>query len=325
MRKKTFSKILFLSFLAVTCLLVNLSTCQPACALTPGTTAAQFLKIPIGARAIGMGEAFVALSDDVSSLYWNPAGLTKLKQSQITYMHSFWFQDITCDYLGYAQYFDNDKNATFGCSAMFLNSGDIRRTLEDASGNYIGTGSNFSSYDIMATLSSAWKMFDVWSIGASLKFIYSTIDEARGSAFSSDIGILLDATQQLTLGANLQNVFVPISMRYYESTASVSDIHPLPMNTKVGACYKFDAVSLATLDVNFPSDNNINVHIGGEYLYNNMALRLGYKTDFIQGLDFLSGLCAGIGLNWKNYELDYAFVPYGDLGLTHRISVLLKF
>ena len=324
MLKKTFSKILFFFFL-VFALYSAPCTLHVCYALTPGTTAAQFLKIAPSARAVSMGEAFVALADDASALFWNPAGLTRLKQSQITYMHSFWFQGITCDYLGYAQYFDEEKNATFGCSALYLNAGDIERTLEDASGNYTGTGGNFSSYDVMASISSAWKMFDIWSFGATVKFLYSTIDDARGSAFSSDFGILLDATPQLSLGANLQNMIVPISMRYYRKTVVISEVHPLPMNTKIGACYKFDKVSLATLDVNIPSDNNVNVRLGGEYLYGDLAFRVGYKTDFISGIDILSGLCAGVGLNWKNLEFDYAFVPYGDLGLTHRISALVKF
>jgi len=69
----------------------------------PGSTSAPFLKLPTGARAIGMGESYVAVGDDVQAIGWNPAGLAKSKMRQFTFMHSEWIEGIRYESLAYAQ------------------------------------------------------------------------------------------------------------------------------------------------------------------------------------------------------------------------------
>jgi len=294
-------------------------------ALGPGTTGIPFLKIAPGARAVGMGEAFVALADDATALYWNPGALTQIEGVQIAYMHNFWFQNISYDYIGYVQGFRNSEGERFGISIAMLNIGEIQRTLEDASGNYAGTGNTFNSYDLAVALSYAWKMRENIGIGTSLKFIRSTIDDVDGYTVSADLGFLWVLTSKLSIGVNAQNSILPIAIRYYRGNTAVSASHSLPMNIKAGAAYKFNNKLTLGLDVNVPIDNRLNVHIGAEYWYENFAVRAGYKTDFIQDIDILSGLSVGMGFKWKNYQVDYAFVPYGDLGSTHRVSLLAKF
>ena len=66
----------------------------------PGTSAANFLKLSIGARAVGMGESFVAVADDISSVYWNPAGLARINNNMISASHNVWFQDINYEFIG---------------------------------------------------------------------------------------------------------------------------------------------------------------------------------------------------------------------------------
>jgi len=163
------------------------------------------------------------------------------------------------------------------------------------------------------------------SIGTNLKFIRSNIDDVTGYAVAADFGSLYIPMSKLTIGINAQNAILPIPIRYYRGNSPVSAAHTLPMNIKVGAAYKFNDNLTLGLDVNAPIDNNLNFHIGAEYWYGNFALRLGYKTDFIYDIDILSGLSAGMGFKWQNYQTDYAFVPYGDLGFTHRVSLLVKF
>jgi long-subunit fatty acid transport protein len=283
------------------------------------------LKIAPGARAVGMGEAFVATADDATALYWNPAGIIQMKGNQITYMHNFWFQGVTYSYLGYVQGFKSTEDEKFGVSIIMVNGGEIQRTLEDASGNYTGTGGNFTSYDLALALSYAWKLGEKYNFGISFKFIRSNIDDVTGYAVAADFGFLFSPIDRLNIGVNAQNAIIPVPIKYYREYTAVSAAHTLPMNIKVGAAYKLsDNVNLS-LDVNFPIDNNPNFHFGAEYWYGNLAFRAGYKTDFIAGIDLLSGLTAGLGFKWKNYEADYAFVPYGDLGFTHRISLSVKF
>jgi len=300
-------------------------TSQVCYALGPGTTGVPFLKIAPGARAVGMGEAFVATADDATALYWNPAALLQVKGNQMTYMHNFWFQNVNYDYIGYVQGLRSSEEEKFGISAIMLHSGEIPRTLEDGSGNYAGTGNAFIAYDLAFTLSYAWKIRKNFNMGTSLKFIRSAIDDVVGYALAADLGFLYIPTSKLTIGINAQNAVLPVPIKYYRGNTPVSASHSLPMNIKIGGAYEFNENLILGMDVNIPTDNKINFHIGAEYWYGNFALRLGYKTDFIQDIDVLSGLSAGLGFRWQNYQIDYAFVPYGDLGMTHRVSLSLRF
>jgi hypothetical protein len=65
-----------------------------------GTTAGQFLKIGVGARALAMGSAFSSVSGDAASLYWNPAGLSRLKKNEIILDHQDWVLDVDLDFVG---------------------------------------------------------------------------------------------------------------------------------------------------------------------------------------------------------------------------------
>jgi len=295
------------------------------CAATPGTEGAPFLKIGPGARAVGMGEAFVAVADDATALFWNPAGIVQLKQREIAFMHNFWFQGVYYDYFAYVQELPGPGNEKFGLNITYLQYGDMVRTLEDASGIYVGTGSSFSASDLALGLTYAWEMGSNHSLGVNLKFIRSIMDDVSGDAICLDFGYLFRINPVLSVGVNAQNSLVSMPIRFYRGLTAVSSPHTLPINGKVGLAYRLPLI-LLVFDVNFPLENCVNYHIGMEYkLTDHLCVRAGYKTDLITGLDALSGLCAGLGFSWSGYDVDYAFVPYGDLGQTHRISLSLKF
>lgn len=296
-------------------------------AVSPGTTGATFLKIGPGARAVGMGEVFVAIADDATALFWNPAGIVQISRPQIVFMHSLWFQGVNYDYLAYVQSLPGPGNEKFGVSATFLHSGDMVRTTEDASGNYTGAAGIFVTTDLALGLSYAWEVSRKHSLGASLKLIRSTIDDAVGYGLCVDFGYLLRLIPDLSIGLNLQNGLVSMPIRFYRELESISASNSLPVNFKAGIAYKYmEGRLLLGLDVNFPIDSVVNYHAGAEYKFtDNLSLRAGYKTDLIQDIDLLSGLCTGVGYKFSSYELDYAFVPYGNLGVTHRISLLMKF
>ncbi|MCK4418849.1 hypothetical protein KAV79_03495, partial [Candidatus Aerophobetes bacterium] len=89
----------------------------------------------------------------------------------------------------------------------------------------------------------------------------------------------------------------------------------------VGAASKLKALTLA-IDIAKPQDNQVYYCLGAEWsLRNVLALRVGYKTN----QDIGNGITAGIGLKMGKTSIDYAYVPYGDLGNTHRISLGIKF
>ncbi len=283
-----------------------------------GDSGAQSLKIGIGARAIGMGESFVALADDADAIYWNPGGLGQIEKKEISMMYNQWFEGIKQGYVGYVHPLGNI--GTFGGAVSYLIVGDMDRTEIDSDGDDVPTSQTFGANDMFVTLSYGRKI-KMLDVGVSLKYITEKIEDESATAFAVDLGFLYATpVPKLNVGLSVQNLGTKIKF--------ISESDLLPLNFKLGASYKMlekDALALA-LDVNIPNEGNVNVHAGAEYLlFDMIALRAGYKTTTIEGLGALSGLSAGCGFAFKGYGIDYAWVPYGDLGSTHRVSLAIKF
>jgi hypothetical protein len=278
-----------------------------------GTKSGQILKMSVGANAVGMGESYVASADDVYATYWNSAGLSKVEKIQIGLMHNEWFEDIRYEYIGYVQPLSN--LGTIAGSVSYVSMGDLNRT--DETGIEKGT---FRPYDILAGLSYGTKLSNSLSLGISTKFLQETIDEQKAQAFAVDFGGMYSMKNGFIIGANVQNIGTKMKF--------VSESFGLPLNFNVGAAYKLldNALTFAA-DANIPTDNDVNVGFGADYrIMGVFDLRFGYRyTAGGNDLGTASGLRAGIGFGIGSYKLDYAFVPYGELGQSHRISLLASF
>jgi len=278
-----------------------------------GVTAANFLKLGIGARPAGLGEAFCAIADDVNAAYWNPAGLAQINEFQFTAIHKNWFEDIKGEYLGYLHL---AEKRVIGLSMIYLNEGSMQEIKDKT---VIGT---FKAEDMGITASFAQVLKKELLIGANLKYIHQKIADAQGIGFAGDLGVIYKPTKFINLGLVMQHIGPKIKF--------VNEGFPLPLTLKTGISYKNKGIILA-LDVNKPIDNNPLICFGVESKIGNMiALRVGYKYHTKnQKLDLYEsapvGLTGGFGLGLDNiYFLDYAYVPYGDLGDTHRISFIMK-
>jgi len=307
--------ILLLSIVTAICFSVLSVTCYA----DVGEAGAQFLKIGAGARPVGMGGCFAGLADDVNAVYWNPGGLSQIEKREATMMYNRWFQDIGYGYIGYVHPV-SEKTGVFGGAVSYLVVGDMNRAKVDADGDMVETNGKFGASDTLVTLSYGRKIKKV-NAGISLKYINSKIDDESAAGFAVDLGCLYTTpVPKLNVGLVVQNLGTKMKF--------ISEADPLPLSFKLGASYKMleeDALTLV-MDVNIPVEGNVNVHAGGEYrLLNMMALRMGYKTTTVKGLGALSGLSAGCGFSYRGYGIDYAWVPYGDLGNTHRISLTAKF
>ncbi|MEK7396323.1 MAG: PorV/PorQ family protein [Candidatus Poribacteria bacterium] len=317
-----------------------------------GTSGSAMLKIGVGAKTTSMGEASVALSDDLSGIYWNPAGLVQLRNSQFSAMHIEWFDDIRYEWLGFAQ--PISSRATIAADISYLYMGSISRTVESISEEYEEDGT-FSPVDMAGRVALSVKAFRNLLLGASLQRIQSrvTFDNVTKERISNktsqgiaiDLGGIYSVTkvQGLTVGGCLQNLG-------NQTKAYITDKAPMPFAVSVGLAYKAqmkNEISLTeetkqpenmpkpearsspntltiAFDLYFPADDSINARLGVEYRFGNgVSLRGGYRTG--TGFEFPSGLSAGIGYNSPDYQVDYAFVPYGDLGGTHRISFTVRF
>jgi len=279
-----------------------------------GTTGAAFLKLGKGVRAVSMGEAYAGLSDDVNAVFWNPAGLNNLKAAEVSAMHSIWFENIYFDYITAAV---PRASGVYGISVNYLGMDDIDKYTNSG----VSSDETFSPYDMFLSLSYA-NTVRRSLFGANLKVIQSVIDDENAIAFAADLGYMLPLSEKLTIGSALQNIGTTMKFR--------DESDPLPLNLKLGVSYRelLNNLILAA-DINMPYDNIPSFHFGAEYSYLIkkiiLAARTGYKTTTVSDLDAMSGLSAGMGFAYSDFFLDYSWVPYGDLGNTHRISLTYKF
>lgn len=276
-----------------------------------GTSGAAFLKIGVGARPLGLGGAYVAVANDANSIYWNPAGLTNFGGAQLTLMHNKWIEDINYEFLGFAYADSGEAGFAFGLSYLWM--GDIPvTTFSDKIG---ASGDTFTARDLSAIFAYSQRVTNRVSVGATVKRIRSSIEETSANATAFDVGLLLfPPLQGATIGFTVQNIGTRLKF--------VSDSDRLPLTYKGGVAYTFRRSLTLACDVSKPVDHFVQVNAGVEFvLLGVLALRGGYNSS--NELD--RGFAAGTGLNLKFMTVDYAFVPYGVLGNTHRVSAVFKF
>ena len=291
-------------FILTFMLLLVLVGGSSAYAAGAGTLGAPFLEIGGGVRAMGMGGAFCAVADDASAIYWNPAGLTNIPGRQIVAAYTQWFADIGHTFLGYAQSLDEDS--ALGAGLIYLGATDTER---DEWGDEKGL---FQIVGMAPIIGYARKLNSKMAIGGSVKYVSQTLADESAGGFAFDIGGLYrTAIENVTLGLSIRNVGAAIK--------SNSGEDPFPQNNKLGVAYRIAEDLTVALDINVPSVGQTYICMGGEYwIADTMALRLGYRTGpSEEGI----GITLGAGFRGEWITLDYAFVPYGDLGNTHRISL----
>jgi long-subunit fatty acid transport protein len=310
-----------------------------------GSSSAQFLKIGVGARAIGMGDAFAAVSDDALALYWNPAGMALLKRVSLTTTHSEWFAGLSHDFIGVVV--PLGENA-LGASATFLNSDEVEiTTIQQPE----GTGIYYDATDMAISLSYARSLLEVLSVGISAKFIYQKLYNESANTFAIDVGTLLDTGfKGLRIGMCLSNfggemkldgtdLIVPYNAG--GNIAITPDVEaglstqswPLPMNFRIGIAIDIvgsegksifssesNRLTLA-IDGNHPTDNVERGSIGMEYAWQSLvALRAGYKYNYDEEGMTLGG---GVKVTIETVDLlfDYAWADFGRLGPVHRFTL----
>jgi hypothetical protein len=284
----------------------------------PGTTGANFLKIGIGPRAVGMGEAQVAICDDVTSVFWNPAGLVSTPSQEASFMYNLWLEGIRSQYFGYT--YPHLAIGTFAGSINYLSMDKI----QGYTANDVKTG-KVTAYDLLGVLSYARELpYGIYG-GINLKLIQEKLEKESSFAFGIDIGVMgflgrllkIKELEDLTIGVNLQNLGSKV--KFQEEGGS------LPLNLKFGVGIRKevlgDPVTIA-IDGNLPNDNDFYGSLGIEYWVRDLiALRLGYKS----GRDLGNGLSFGGGIKVNVFQLDYALVHFGELGYTHRIGIVTRF
>jgi len=312
-----------------------------------GSTAAPFLNIGIGPRAISMGGAFIATASDVSSLYWNPAGASRSNINEAMFSHSSWFADINYNWAG-AMLKLGDAG-TVGLNLTYLDYGDMEiTTLAEQD----GTGQLFSAHDMSIGLTYAYNLTDRFSLGGTVKYIQQKIWNTSASAFAMDLGVLFHSDiYGLRIGATITNFGTPMKMdgkdllvqhdidpnNYGNNDQILATLQtgefPLPLTFRIGLA--MDVLNSEEHRVTFaadalhPNDNDESLNVGAEYMFNNLiAFRVGYKSLLLTNSE--EGLTAGVGLNYNftsdfGVRVDYAYQDFGVLDYTQHFSIGIKF
>ncbi|MEO8167456.1 MAG: PorV/PorQ family protein [bacterium] len=302
-----------------------------------GISAFQFLKIGVGARGVAMGESFVAVANDASALFWNPAGLADIKENEAIASHTEYIVDISHEFFGIT-YRLGDADVV-GASFSSLHMKDMEITTETQP---LGTGRFFSFGDIGVGLTYSRKMTDQFSFGATVRYAEETLDLLKMRAFMVDLGTMywtgLGSTRFAVTISNFGSDVKPKGTYMQPSGSTVTEFQAfsLPTVFKLGVAMEAfeneDSRLTTSIQLNHPNDNAEHFRLGAEYGYKNtLFLRGGIKRTIGQKVfgedetspeDFTFG--AGFRLDVSGISCvsaDYAFARYSQLGSVHRFSV----
>src|SRR4030066_16158 len=293
-----------------------------------GISTAQFLKIGVGGRAAALGETFVAISDDASALYWNPAGLAQFKSNQVIFSHNIWLVDINHDFLGAVYHLDSEN--TFGISLISLSMDKMPVTTEFAP---FGNGEYFGFSDVALSLSYARKMTEQFSFGGTVKYIEETLDKLKMRGVMIDIGTYyrtgLGSTRFAVTVSNFGAELAPDGEEVLVGKRKKSDWQSFapPTIFRIGFAfepYQNEEHSVTTsIQLNHPNDNSENVSLGVEYSWTRMLfLRGGYKIN-VEEQNYSFGAGINVPITIAEFTFDYAFANFEQLGSAHRFSIIL--
>jgi len=315
-----------------------------------GMAGLPFLKIGVG-RCTGMGDAFVAVADDATAAFWNPAGLALVQQRQALVNHIDWVSDINHEYLTFVA---PTEVGNIGVSVTALSLGRFEETTIDT---FQGTGRTFTGMDMAFGLSYARMFTDKLSFGLTAKIVSEQIWNVGTSGAAFDFGVHYNTGwRNLRLAMAIVN-FGP-DMKYSGDLLNfthdpawtwpwsreaipgtyLTETFPLPVTFRFGLAYdlfrKDNTYLTAAADLNHFNDVNEKVNLGLEYSLKPVSVRAGYvlNTDFDYAADvgWTTGLSAGAGFRFTPTAglglcFDYNYRDLGRLGGSHRLTLSVDF
>jgi hypothetical protein len=320
-------------------LLVLGSAALPLWAENPnlGTSGAQFLKIPISARAAAMGGAYISICQDATAVFWNPAGIAGVKTNSFHFSHSRWFD--TFDVNAAAYVYNAGNFGTLAASVLVLRVDRMEITTEY---NPNGTGQFFDAQDMAFGVSYARSLTDQFRVGLSARYINQRIWNETASGIAFDIGTQYRLSfRNLTLAMSMSNFGQDmrfdgpdLSVKYdgnstfpnrLTSTRLETESYPLPLNFEFGLAIDiFNAPfshGILAIDAVHPNDNRERIHFGSEIsFYDRLFLRGGYRMNH-DDEQYNLGCGFTTSLGTIQLSIDYAYSLYKILPDVNRISL----
>jgi hypothetical protein len=307
--RKDFSLWLFSAF----CFLISPLTAYAS----SGSEGASFLNIPVGAGPAALGSAYSALAANAYAPVYNPAGLGFVDEAEVAGQHLSYLESTHDEFLSFVKplpkTFGSENYRSVGVSAQYFGSGDMTQT--DLNDSHIGT---FSSHYGSYTLSYGQLLNPRLSLGISGKWINAAIADVSANAFAADLGAMYHPVGKWSLAATVTNIGSKLTF--------LDQGDSLPMAFHLGAAYQPRPQWIISTEGVYEPSGLASFHIGGEWHpIDLIAIRAGYRTDTLQGLSPMAGLTAGLALTLWGQEFAYAYLPYGDLGMTQYFSLLIRF
>jgi len=324
-----------------------------------GTATANFLEIGFGSAGSAMGEAYVSVVEDLSAMYWNPAGLGYMDQSEVQFTIQPWFADISTNFVGAALVLP--RVGTLGLGITQVGYGDIPVTNLDYQE---GTGEIFSANEYAFAFSYSRRLAQWFAFGASAKYITTQIWHTSASAVAFDLGVKLNTHFFSPTGDKANGMNIGMSISNYGSRMSFDgmdllqtvDILPdqegnyqfspakfrtveweLPLIFRVGVALHpivLDQHRLTlAVDALHPNNNTESVNAGAEYqlkvpAFGSFFLRGGYKALFMEDSEYGPTFGGGVFMNMLGnvgLRLDYSYKSMGLLGNFHSYTCGITF
>jgi hypothetical protein len=284
-----------------------------------GTVSGQFLKIPLSARAIGMGGAQVATAEGVSSVAYNPAGMLSVQGAAFGATYTQWFAGIQHSYFGIVK--NIEGIGAVGASVILLTTDDMEVTTPSRPE---WTGEYFRASDVAVSLAYARQVSDKFMVGINGKVIQSYLynTDIGAASFAFDVGTLYDIPiLRSRLGVSLTNIGKDLQY--------INEPYSLPTSLRFGILVDVMSDDMNQLKTTFQISRNNDAeeqyNVGGEYVFLDMfTVRGGWKFAY-DAEDVTFGFGAKFNALGIGGRLDYGFNNFKYLPATHTFTFDIQF
>jgi hypothetical protein len=310
------------------------------------TTSASFLEIGAGARSLAMGGSYVSVADDVSSLYWNPAGIVNLDRPSTHVYHAPWLVETNFYHGGAVMPMGHLGTVGVTYTTVTMDEMAVRTVKRPE-----GTGEKFDVTNIAMGLAYAKRLTERFTFGFQTKFVQEKIWQMSAKGFAVDIGSLFTTSGGLRIGMSVSNFGGKLGMEGI-NTAVTHDVDetiygnndrinanldvakwPLPLLFRFGVSKDYSLTSQMKMtlsaDGNHPNNNGEFVNAGVEYNYGDILfLRMGKSHIFLE--DAEQGFSYGFGINYQiprgpKIRMDYVQTDFGIFNSISGYSINLSF